>query len=64
MDVPDFPVFNFGAGRLASSTLRKRVNDELCEVVPIELRKWVRGGGKVLKGLALRREAEIQLLGM
>jgi lysozyme len=54
--------FNLGAGNLASSTLRQRINAGRWDDVPTELRKWVRGGGKVLKGLVLRREAEIELI--
>ena len=54
--------FNLGVGRLKSSTLRKRVNSRYWELVPTELRKWNKGGGKVLRGLTLRREAECQLI--
>ena len=54
--------FNLGAGALSASTLRKRVNADRWDVVPAELRKWVRGGGRVLRGLVLRREAEVSLL--
>ena len=54
--------FNLGAGQLRSSTLRKRVNSEDWEMVPAELRKWVRGGGRVLRGLVIRREAEVVLI--
>lgn len=54
--------FNLGVGRLKSSTLRKRVNAGEWDAVPAELRKWTRGGGKVLRGLVIRREAEIQLI--
>jgi lysozyme len=54
--------FNLGAGRLKSSTLRKRVNSGQWESVPSELRKWNKGGGRVLRGLTLRREAEIKLI--
>jgi len=54
--------FNLGSGRLKSSTLRKKVNAQDWEAVPGELRKWVRGGGRILRGLVLRREAEINLL--
>lgn len=54
--------FNLGGGRLKSSTLRKKVNAQDWEAVQNELRKWVRGGGKVLRGLVLRREAEIKLI--
>ena len=54
--------FNLGAGRLAASTLRKRVNAGRWEEVPAEIRKWNRGGGHVLRGLVLRREAEAALI--
>jgi lysozyme len=52
--------FNLGAGKLKSSTLRKKINAKDWAAVPTELRKWTRGGGKVLRGLFLRREAEIE----
>lgn len=55
--------FNLGAGNLRASTLRRRVNACQWDLVKVELRKWVRGGGRVLKGLVLRREAEVQLIG-
>lgn len=54
--------FNLGNGALKSSNLRKRVNAQDWDAVPAELRKWVRGGGRVLKGLVLRREAEAALI--
>jgi lysozyme len=54
--------FNLGTGRLKSSTLRKRVNEDRWEDVPSELMKWVRAGGKVLNGLIKRRRAEADLI--
>ncbi len=54
--------FNLGDGRLRASTLRRRVNEGRWEEVPAELRKWVLGGGRVLRGLVLRREAEAVLV--
>nr|WP_119157973.1 lysozyme [Caldimonas tepidiphila] len=54
--------FNLGAGNLQASTLRRRVNADQWDQVPAELRKWVRGGGVVLRGLVLRREAEALLI--
>jgi len=54
--------FNLGSGKLKASTLRKRVNAGEWDSVPTELRKWVRGGGRILRGLVLRREAEIDLV--
>lgn len=56
--IVDF-TFNLGAGRLQSSTLRRRVNQRDWAGTAQELRRWVYGGGKVLPGLVLRREAEI-----
>lgn len=54
--------FNLGASQLKASTLRRRVNAGDWDAVPDELRKWVRGGGRVLRGLVIRREAEIALI--
>ena len=54
--------FNLGAGNLRASTLRRRVNEQAWLLLPLEFRKWTRGGGRVLKGLVLRREAEIGIL--
>jgi lysozyme len=52
-------VYNLGPGNLQISTLRKRILSERWNDVPIELRKWNKGGGRVLRGLTLRREAEV-----
>lgn len=54
--------FNLGAGRLQTSTLRRRVNQRDWTAAATELRRWVYGGGKVLPGLVTRREAEVGLL--
>ncbi len=54
--------FNLGAGNLKASTLRRRVNAGQWDQVPAELRKWVKGGGRALRGLVLRREAEVALI--
>ena len=51
-------VYNLGAGRLQSSTLRRKINAEEWDAASNELLKWNKGGGKVLKGLDLRRKAE------
>ena len=59
--IVDF-TFNLGAGRLQTSTLRRRVNQRDWIVAGQELRRWVYGGGKVLPGLVARREDEILLL--
>jgi len=54
--------FNLGAGNLQASTLRRRINAGQWDDVPGELRKWIKGGGRVLAGLVKRREAEVALL--
>lgn len=59
--IADF-AYNLGATRLAGSTLRRKINAGDYVGARIELRKWVRGGGRVLPGLVLRREAEAALL--
>lgn len=51
--------FNLGAGNLRASNLRRRVNARDYDAVPDEMRKWNKAGGRVLRGLVLRREAEI-----
>lgn len=53
--------FNLGAGRLQTSTLRRRVNQRDWTSATQELRRWIYGGGKVLPGLVSRREFEIVL---
>lgn len=56
--------FNCGIGNLRSSTLRKLVNAGEWLDVPAQFRRWNKAGGRVLRGLTLRREAEIGVLGM
>ncbi len=53
--------FNLGAGALQCSTLRRRVNRQDHDAVPDEFRRWVWAGGRKLKGLTRRREAEAML---
>lgn len=50
--------FNLGEGNLRASTLRRRVNDGDWEDVPSQLLRWNLAGGRVLKGLTIRRQAE------
>lgn len=59
--IADF-AYNLGLGRLKASTLRRRINAGDMEGAKVELAKWVRGGGRVLPGLVLRRAAEAALL--
>jgi lysozyme len=54
--------FNLGAGRLQTSTLRRRINQRDWSAAAFELGRWVRGGGRVLPGLVARRQAEVAML--
>ena len=54
-------VYNLGSGRLQSSTLRSKLNRDDREGASNEFPKWRRAGGRILKGLVLRREAERKL---
>lgn len=54
--------FNLGLGNLKASTLRKRVNQGDWLDAQVQIMKWNKAGGKILKGLTRRREAERQLL--
>lgn len=55
--IVDF-TFNLGAGRLQTSTLRRRINQRDWAASATEIQRWVYGGGKVLPGLVTRRAAE------
>lgn len=50
--------FNLGSGALQRSTLRRKVNREEHEDVPEQFMRWVWAGGRKLRGLVRRREAE------
>lgn len=54
--------FNLGAGNLRASTLRRRVNAGLWGEVPEQMMRWNKAGGRVLRGLTLRRQAECNLV--
>lgn len=60
--IVDF-TFNLGSGKLASSTLRKKIMADDRHGAKLELMKWVYGGGRRLKGLEIRRTAECALIG-
>jgi lysozyme len=54
--------YNLGPTNLKSSTLLKKVNaNPQDETIKLEFMKWVKAGGKTLKGLVARREAESKL---
>ena len=59
--IVDF-TFNLGAGRLQTSTLRRRVNQRDWQLATRELRRWIYGGGRPLPGLISRRNHEAALL--
>lgn len=54
--------YNIGLGNLKASTLRRVVLAGEWHRVPAQLRRWNKGGGRVLPGLVKRREAEISIL--
>lgn len=58
--IVDF-AYNLGTGALRASTLRRRINDGQWSDVPEQLLKWRFAGGRELKGLLLRRQAEAAL---
>jgi lysozyme len=59
--IVDF-TFNLGAGRLQTSTLRRRINQMDWASAAHELRRWTYGSGIRLPGLVVRREAEVALI--
>lgn len=56
-------VINVGEPAFARSTLVKRINAGDLDAVPAQLRRWIYAGGKPVKGLVNRREAEIRIWG-
>ena len=54
-------VYNLGPGNLKSSTMLKVLNEGNYDDVPFQIKRWNKAGGKVLKGLVRRREAEAEL---
>lgn len=59
--IVDF-AYNLGTGRLKASTLRRRINERNWPEVKRELMKWINAGGRPLRGLVLRRQAEANLI--
>jgi len=54
-------VYNLGPTNLRNSTMLKVLNAGKYDEVPYQMKRWVHAGGKVLKGLVIRREAEAEL---
>lgn len=53
--------FNLGIARLKHSTLRRKINAGDYDGAEDEFMKWVYAGGKKLRGLIARRQAEVLL---
>jgi len=50
--------FNIGGRQFGTSTLRRVLNELDYEEAAVQLLRWTRGGGQVMKGLVRRRAAE------
>lgn len=59
--IADF-IYNLGASRYKTSTLRRRINAGEWDEAQREIRRWVRANGRVLRGLVRRRDAEAAYL--
>jgi lysozyme len=55
-------IYNLGHGAYRGSTLRKRINVEDWDGAKVQIVRWNKAGGRVLRGLTRRREAEAALL--
>lgn len=54
--------FNLGIGSLKSSTLLKKIKANApAEDIRYQFNRWCRAGGKVVKGLQIRREKEADM---
>jgi lysozyme len=56
--------YHLGEGTLKSSIMLKKIHAGQHEEVPDQMQRWNRAGGKVLKGIERRREAEAALYEM
>jgi lysozyme len=54
--------YNLGLGAYKNSTLRRVVNREDWPEAQRQLMRWTRAGGKVVRGLVIRRQAEAALI--
>ena len=50
--------FNLGPGNLKSLTMLTKLNEKKYDEVPSQMKRWNKAGGKVLRGLERRRNAE------
>lgn len=56
-------VYNIGPRAFLASTLRRKINDEQWDDVPAQWLRWDKAGGRQIRGLALRRAAELKMAG-
>lgn len=54
-------VYNLGSGSLQRSTLRMKINRGELNSAANEFLKWNKAGGRILRGLTIRRKAEMEL---
>jgi lysozyme len=60
--IADF-IYNCGEGNYQKSTLKLRVDKGEWVSAQTEIKKWNKGGGKILPGLVIRRQKEADMLG-
>lgn len=53
--------FNTGVNAFLNSTLLKFIRAGRMDEVPAQFRRWIRAGGRVIPGLATRREVEVSM---
>jgi lysozyme len=59
--IADF-IYNLGIGNYKLSTLKKKVDEGRWSEAFTEIQRWNKCGGKVLRGLTIRRNKEASLL--
>ena len=59
--IADF-IYNLGIGNYKSSTLKKKVDEGRWSEAFTEIQRWNKCGGKILRGLTIRRNKEASLL--
>lgn len=59
--ITDF-AYNLGVAAYRGSTLRRRIEAQDIDGAVEQIQRWNRAGGRVLRGLVLRRQAEAKLL--
>jgi len=59
--IADF-VYNLGIGNYKASTLKRKIDSGKWEEAVEQINRWNKAGGRILKGLVLRRKAEASFL--